>query len=99
MRTWSDMTPVVPGLPPVYAVVWHSRALLIGVAGAALLLTILSINLVGDQLREDLRGVGKAASGAMVERQMDALADRLQRGRAQRRPRDGGAIVRRALSV
>ncbi|MGW7382975.1 DNA primase [Streptomyces sp. NPDC054794] len=32
---------------------------------------------IGDQLREDLRGVGKAASGAMVERQMDALADRL----------------------
>ncbi|MFF0534623.1 DNA primase [Streptomyces coelicoflavus] len=35
---------------------------------------------IGDQLRTDLRGVGKAASGAMVERQMDALADRL-RGR------------------
>ncbi|MFE7170571.1 DNA primase [Streptomyces sp. NPDC057616] len=32
---------------------------------------------IGDQLREDLRGVGKAASGAMVERQMSALADRL----------------------
>jgi hypothetical protein len=32
---------------------------------------------IGDQLREDLRGVGKAASGAMVERQMTALADRL----------------------
>ncbi|MFE5262993.1 DNA primase [Streptomyces coelicoflavus] len=32
---------------------------------------------IGDQLRTDLRGVGKAASGAMVERQMDALADRL----------------------
>lgn len=32
---------------------------------------------IGDQLREDLRGVGKAASGAMVERQMNALADRL----------------------
>ncbi|MGW2518378.1 DNA primase [Streptomyces sp. NPDC001617] len=32
---------------------------------------------IGDQLREDLRGVGKAASGAMVERQIDALADRL----------------------
>lgn len=32
---------------------------------------------IGDQLRQDLRGVGKAASGAMVERQMNALADRL----------------------
>ncbi|MGY6021396.1 DNA primase [Streptomyces spinosirectus] len=32
---------------------------------------------IGDQLRQDLRGVGKAASGAMVERQMSALADRL----------------------
>ncbi|MFF5138310.1 DNA primase [Streptomyces sp. NPDC013157] len=32
---------------------------------------------IGDQLRQDLRGVGKAASGAMVERQLGALADRL----------------------
>lgn len=32
---------------------------------------------IGDQLREDLRGVGRAASGAMVERQLDAFADRL----------------------
>lgn len=32
---------------------------------------------IGDQLRQDLSGVGKAASGAMVERQMTALADRL----------------------
>ncbi|MEU3829982.1 DNA primase [Streptomyces sp. SID486] len=32
---------------------------------------------IGDQLRQDLRGVGKAASGAMVERQMNTLADRL----------------------
>lgn len=32
---------------------------------------------IGDQLRTDLRGVGKAASGVMVERQIDALADRL----------------------
>ncbi|NUO40622.1 MAG: DNA primase, partial [Streptomyces sp.] len=31
---------------------------------------------IGDQLRQDLRGVGKAASGAMVERQIDALAGR-----------------------
>lgn len=32
---------------------------------------------IGDQLREDLRGVGQAASGALVERQVEALADRL----------------------
>ncbi|MGW2447558.1 DNA primase [Streptomyces sp. NPDC001675] len=32
---------------------------------------------IGDQLRQDLRGVGKAATGAMAERQMNALADRL----------------------
>ncbi|WP_181140481.1 DNA primase [Streptomyces sp. Ru62] len=32
---------------------------------------------IGDQLRQDLRGVGKAATGAMVERQMNTLADRL----------------------
>ncbi|WP_217166324.1 DNA primase [Streptomyces sp. AC512_CC834] len=32
---------------------------------------------IGDQLRTDLQGVGKAASGALVERQIGALADRL----------------------
>ncbi|MEU6355097.1 DNA primase [Streptomyces sp. NPDC047072] len=32
---------------------------------------------IGDQMREDLRGVGKAASGALVERQINALSDRL----------------------
>jgi hypothetical protein len=37
------VAPVVPGPPPVYAVAWHSRALLIGVAGAALLMLILTI--------------------------------------------------------
>jgi cobalamin biosynthesis protein CobT len=38
---------------------------------------------IGDTLREDLRGVGKAASGAMVERQIDAIADRLHGRTAQ----------------
>ncbi|WP_217139911.1 DNA primase [Streptomyces sp. AC627_RSS907] len=38
---------------------------------------------IGDQLRTELRGAGKAASGAMVERQIDALADRLH-GRTAR---------------
>lgn len=32
---------------------------------------------IGDELRQDLRGVGKAASGALVERQIQGLADRL----------------------
>ncbi|MFJ2768777.1 DNA primase [Streptomyces sp. NPDC087300] len=32
---------------------------------------------IGDQLREDLRGVGKAATGSLVNRQLDGLADRL----------------------
>ncbi|MCF3119907.1 DNA primase [Streptomyces arenae] len=32
---------------------------------------------IGDQLREDLRGVGKAATGSLVNRQMEGLADRL----------------------
>ncbi|MEV5981198.1 DNA primase [Streptomyces sp. NPDC052114] len=32
---------------------------------------------IGDQLREDLRGVGKAATGSLVNRQIEGLADRL----------------------
>ncbi|MGY0490801.1 DNA primase [Streptomyces sp. WG-D5] len=32
---------------------------------------------IGDQLREDVRGVGKAATGALVNRQIEGLADRL----------------------
>ncbi|MGW6060980.1 DNA primase [Streptomyces sp. NPDC055189] len=32
---------------------------------------------IGDQLRGDLRGVGKAATGALLERQVSGLADRL----------------------
>ncbi|MFF3918934.1 DNA primase [Streptomyces sp. NPDC001852] len=47
---------------------------------------------IGDQLREDLRGVGKAASGAMVERQMGALADRLHDRTAQVRDGLSGAL-------
>ena len=46
---------------------------------------------IGDQLREDLRGVGKAASGAMVERQIDSLADRLHGRTAQVRDQLSGA--------
>lgn len=47
---------------------------------------------IGDQLREDLRGVGKAASGAMVERQLDALADRLHGRTAQVRDQLAGVV-------
>ncbi|ALV53087.1 DNA primase [Streptomyces althioticus] len=46
---------------------------------------------LGDQLRGDLRGVGKAASGALVERQISSLADRLHGRTAEVRGRlDGG---------
>jgi len=47
---------------------------------------------IGDQLREDLRGVGKAASGAMAERQMNALADRLHGRTSQVRDRLSGVV-------
>lgn len=47
---------------------------------------------IGDQLRQDLRGVGKAASGAMVERQMTALADRLHGRTSQVRDQLAGAV-------
>jgi hypothetical protein len=45
---------------------------------------------IGDQLRTDLRGVGKAASGALVERQIDAIADRLHGRTAQVRDQLSG---------
>ncbi|MFE9611138.1 DNA primase [Streptomyces sp. NPDC006012] len=47
---------------------------------------------IGSQLREDLEGVGKAASGAMVERQMNALADRLHGQTAQMRDQLAGVL-------
>ncbi|MFF7853090.1 DNA primase [Streptomyces sp. NPDC007904] len=46
---------------------------------------------IGDQLRGELRGVGKAASGALVERQLNSLADRLQGRTADVRDRLTGA--------
>ncbi|MBQ0887949.1 DNA primase [Streptomyces sp. RM72] len=49
---------------------------------------------IGDQLRTDLRGVGKAASGAMVERQIDALADRLHGRTAEVRDQLSGVASR-----
>ncbi|MFI9250277.1 DNA primase [Streptomyces sp. NPDC053069] len=47
---------------------------------------------IGDQLRQDLRGVGKAASGAMVERQMSTLADRLHSRTSQVRDQLSGVL-------
>ncbi|MEU0598644.1 hypothetical protein ABZ484_10375 [Streptomyces sp. NPDC006393] len=47
---------------------------------------------IGDQLRQDLQGVGKAASGAMVERQMTSLADRLHGRTAQVRDELAGVV-------
>ncbi|WP_406005906.1 DNA primase [Streptomyces sp. NBC_00637] len=47
---------------------------------------------IGDQLRQDLRGVGKAASGAMVERQIEALADRLHGRTAEVRDQLDGVV-------
>ncbi|WP_328421337.1 DNA primase [Streptomyces sp. NBC_00443] len=47
---------------------------------------------IGDQLREDLRGVGQAASGALVERQLDAFADRLHGRTAQVRDQLEGVV-------
>ncbi|MFE0254029.1 DNA primase [Streptomyces sp. NPDC059010] len=47
---------------------------------------------IGEQLREDLRGVGQAASGALVERQLDAFADRLHGRTAEVREQLSGAV-------
>ncbi|WP_162624897.1 DNA primase [Streptomyces cadmiisoli] len=47
---------------------------------------------IGDQLRQDLRGVGGAATGALVERQLDTLADRLHDRTAGVRDRLGGVV-------
>ncbi|MFH8798911.1 DNA primase [Streptomyces sp. NPDC017936] len=45
---------------------------------------------IGDQLRQDLRGVGKAASGGLAERQINALADRLHSRTSQVRDQLAG---------
>ncbi|MFJ4466074.1 DNA primase [Streptomyces sp. NPDC089424] len=47
---------------------------------------------LGDQLRQDLRGVGGAATGALVERQLGSLADRLHDRTAGMREQLGGAV-------
>ncbi|MFD3736074.1 DNA primase, partial [Streptomyces sp. NPDC058632] len=47
---------------------------------------------IGDQLRTDFRGMGKAASGALVERQIGTLADRLHGRTAQVRDQLSGVV-------
>ncbi|MGW0550979.1 DNA primase [Streptomyces altiplanensis] len=47
---------------------------------------------IGDQLREDLRGVGKAATGALVTRQINAVADRLHDRRLDVQDRLAGVV-------
>ncbi|MFF9277280.1 DNA primase [Streptomyces griseosporeus] len=49
---------------------------------------------IGEELRTDLRGVGKAASGALVERQIGALADRLHSRTGQVREQLAGGPAR-----
>ncbi|MFC1233112.1 MULTISPECIES: hypothetical protein [Streptomyces] len=49
---------------------------------------------LGDQLRGDLRGAGKAASGALVERQLNALAGKLHGRTAEMRDQLSGAAGR-----
>ncbi|WP_055715023.1 hypothetical protein [Streptomyces torulosus] len=51
---------------------------------------------IGDQLRGDLRGVGKAATGALVERQIEGLADRLHGRTSQVRDQLSGAAPGRS---
>ncbi|WP_159776585.1 DNA primase [Streptomyces sp. HM190] len=51
---------------------------------------------IGDQLRGDLRGVGKAAAGALVERRIEGLADRLHGRTAQVRDQLSGAAPERS---
>ncbi|WP_328836257.1 DNA primase [Streptomyces europaeiscabiei] len=45
---------------------------------------------IGDQLRGDLRGVGKAATGALIERQIEGLAGRLHGRTSQMRDQLAG---------
>ncbi|MFD9071234.1 DNA primase [Streptomyces lasiicapitis] len=47
---------------------------------------------IGDQLKEDLRGVGKAATGSLLDRQLEGLADRLHDRTLDVRDRLSGAV-------
>ncbi|MFD4628844.1 DNA primase [Streptomyces sp. NPDC058284] len=47
---------------------------------------------IGDQLRQDLRGVGKAATGSLLNRQLEGLADRLHDRTADVQDRISGVV-------
>ncbi|MFD5703265.1 DNA primase [Streptomyces lasiicapitis] len=47
---------------------------------------------IGDQLKQDLRGVGKAATGTLLDRQLEGLADRLHDRTLDVRDRLSGAV-------
>ncbi|WP_030560979.1 hypothetical protein [Streptomyces aureocirculatus] len=47
---------------------------------------------IGDQLRQDLRGVGKAATGSLLDRRIEGLADRLHERTLDVRDRLSGAV-------
>ncbi|MFJ3821973.1 DNA primase [Streptomyces nodosus] len=47
---------------------------------------------MGDQLRQELRGAGKAASGALLDRRIEGIADRLHDRTAQLRDQLPGAL-------
>ncbi|MFJ6947818.1 hypothetical protein ACISU4_24755, partial [Streptomyces wuyuanensis] len=47
---------------------------------------------IGDRLRDDLRGVGSAAVGAVVNRQLNGLADRLRERTLDVRDQVYGAV-------
>ncbi|WP_405662988.1 DNA primase [Streptomyces sp. RK9] len=46
---------------------------------------------IGDQLKQDLRGVGKAATGSLLDRQLEGIADRLHDRTLDVRDRLSGA--------
>ncbi|MBB4794691.1 DNA primase [Streptomyces nodosus] len=47
---------------------------------------------MGDQLRQELRGAGKAASGALLDRRIEGIADRLHDRTAQLRDQLPGSL-------
>ncbi|WP_063803687.1 hypothetical protein [Streptomyces silvensis] len=47
---------------------------------------------IGDQLKQDLRGVGKAATGSLLDRRIEGLADRLHDRTLDVRDRLSGAV-------
>ncbi|QDQ14567.1 DNA primase [Streptomyces spectabilis] len=47
---------------------------------------------IGDQLKEDLRGVGKAATGSLLDRRLESFADRLHDRTLDVRDRMEGAV-------